>query len=140
MPEPSSCDRDAGAAQHAVADDDQAAPVARLPLTDRLRRREHDRQGGGADGHDLRAAQDEQRRAERVEVALDGRAGFDRQRGAVGDVDEALQGVGRVAIPRGVRRDVAGDRPGERARARASSSLCSEPYVLLALPRVAFTR
>jgi hypothetical protein len=56
----------AGAVDQAVADDDQPAPVARLPLSCRTRRREHDRRLGRAGGLDLRAAHDEQRRSERA--------------------------------------------------------------------------
>ena len=57
----------------------------------------------------LRAAENEERRAERVEVALDLGARLNRERGAVRDVNEALQRVDRVGVERAVRRDVRRD-------------------------------
>ena len=78
-------------------------------VADRTRRREDDRQIGRADRLDLRAAHDEERRAERVEVALDLRARLNRQRRAVRDVDEALERVDGIGEERAARRDVRGD-------------------------------
>src|SRR5215218_7347929 len=71
-------DVNAGAAQGPVADDDQPAPVAWLTLTSGLRRREYDRLSCRTNRDDLCATQNEERRAERVEIALNPRAGLDR--------------------------------------------------------------
>src|SRR5690606_14315933 len=98
----------AAAVAHAVADDDQAAPVAGLARACRLLRGKDDRARCGALSDDARAAQNPKRAALGLEVADDLRARLDRKCGAVRNLHVALEDPDLVARERAV----GGDRPG----------------------------
>ena len=135
------------AVDDAVPDQDQAAPVTRLPLARRSRGRHDDGRFRRAYRHDPRAPEHEERRARQP---LDPRPRLEGQRRAIGHVHEAPQLVDRIRRQHPVAQDVPRDGPprqlahhyrrltAERTAIRAANRRNSVPVRGAGLHRVVF--